>query len=111
GCALVRARELLDLLTRSTNVTPQGVDDRVELCFEVVPVLDETCRLRARARSIWTDIQGTAMRMTLFERVRTLQPSSDARTATGSLGATSNMRTPRRAMTSRQPGAAARTRE
>jgi hypothetical protein len=34
---------------------PEGVDDRVELRFEVVPVLDQS-RSRARARSIGTDL-------------------------------------------------------
>jgi hypothetical protein len=53
GGALVRPRELVDLLPRTSDVVPKGVDDRVELGFEVVPVLDQP-RSRARARSIGT---------------------------------------------------------
>jgi hypothetical protein len=50
--ALIRARELLDLLPRPPNVAPEGIDDRVELGFEVVAVFDEAGRFGARLRSI-----------------------------------------------------------
>jgi hypothetical protein len=51
--ALICARELLDLLARSTNVAPQRVDQCIELRFEVVRIFDET-RLWTRRPSIWT---------------------------------------------------------
>jgi hypothetical protein len=54
--ALVRARELLDLLARAPDIAPQRVDQRIELRFEVVRVFDESRRLWSRFPSIWTDI-------------------------------------------------------
>jgi hypothetical protein len=52
GGPLVRASEFVDLLARAPDVAPQGVDDRVELRFEVVSVLDETRWRCGRGRSI-----------------------------------------------------------
>jgi hypothetical protein len=52
GGPLIRARELLDLLPGPPNVAPEGVDDRVELGFEVVAVFDEAGGFSARVQSM-----------------------------------------------------------
>src|SRR6058998_3703903 len=103
GGPLVRARVLVDLLPRAAHVPTKRVDDRLELCLEIVAVLDETRRLRVRARSIWTHLHGAAMRTNVSDEAMTRHPSSRARRATGSLGTTRSARTPRRVTASRQP--------
>jgi hypothetical protein len=54
--ALVRARELLDLLSCAPDIAPQCVDQRIELRFEVVRIFDESRRLWSRSPSIWTGL-------------------------------------------------------
>src|SRR5207249_7726615 len=46
GHALIRARELLDLLARAPDIAPQHVDQSVELRFEIGRA---SCRQRVRS--------------------------------------------------------------